>query len=367
MSCRSAILLGVVCFTCSAACFAAPAPRYEVVDLGTLDGWPAGACDINAGGQVAGYYYSSRQERAFLYDGGVMRDIGDLSGIRLTAEARAISDAGHVVGDMRPYEGHRYPFLYHNGTLTDLTDSFGDDRPEGVAHDVNNAGHVVGYLDFPNETAHAFVYHDGTWTDLGTPGHSSEAFAVNEAGQIVGSADLPTGSHAFLYDAGTMIDLGTLPDYTYASRAYDINDLGQVAGYSYAGQQQGHAFLYDHGTMTDLGTFGEYQTVVARSINNHGQIVGTGFKIDYPTSRHAFLWDSGTIIDLNMLIDTSDGMTFKNAWGINDAGWIVGIGGVGQAEHAIMLRPVPEPSAALSLTLFGLILLACRVRWRPIR
>ena len=51
-----------------------------------------------------------------------------------------------------------------------------------------------------------------------------------------------------------MTDLGTLGG-TY-SWAFDINDRGQVVGYSGTAAGDQHAFLYGDGAMTDLGTLG---------------------------------------------------------------------------------------------------------------
>ena len=74
-----------------------------------------------------------------------------------------------------------------------------------------------------------------TVTDLGTlPGDSySTATAINGSGQVVGYSYIDEGyQHAFLYENGQMVDLGTLPashSYPY-SRAYGINDSGQVVG-----------------------------------------------------------------------------------------------------------------------------------------
>ena len=110
-------------------------------------------------------------------------------------------------------------------------------------------------------------------------GVSSVAEAINSLGQIVGCSELSDfENHAFLYSAGTMHDLGTLPNYTFQSEAFGINDSGQVVGESFSGLT-GHAFLYSGGTMTDLNSFVTtpgWTLETANGINDSGQICATG-------------------------------------------------------------------------------------------
>ena len=71
-----------------------------------------------------------------------------------------------------------------------------------------------------------------TVTSLGTlGGDSSEASALSNRGEVVGSSKTDAGqTHGFVYRAGVMGDLGALTGGTH-SRATAINDRGQVLGY----------------------------------------------------------------------------------------------------------------------------------------
>ena len=85
--------------------------------------------------------------------------------------------------------------------------------------------------------SHAFLYSNGTMTDLGTlpGGLDSEGYGINASGQVVGYSEINSGSdiRAFLYSNGTMTDLNSLIDpacgWTLLD-AYAINDSGQIVG-----------------------------------------------------------------------------------------------------------------------------------------
>src|SRR5687768_15082365 len=80
--------------------------------------------------------------------------------------------------------------------------------------------------------------------DLGTlGGQIAEPADINNSGEVTGFSATADGSiHAFLYIDGEMRDLGTLGGLASAGQA--LNDLGQVTGSADTPDSAGHAFLY---------------------------------------------------------------------------------------------------------------------------
>lgn len=175
---------------------------------------------------------------------------------------------------------------------------------------VNNAGQVVG-----NDGSSAFSWTaSGGRIRLGTLGGSySYAYDVNDVGQVVGYSETATGSyHAFSWTAaGGMIDLGTLGGDS--SVAFSVNDAGQVVGESFAGDLSCHAFSWTGaGVMIDIGTI-ETCNQYPPTVNNAGQVVVNRY-------GRASVWTvSEGIRDLGTL-----GGGFSAAYAINSAGQVVG-------------------------------------------
>lgn len=158
---------------------------------------------------------------------------------------------------------------------------------------------------------HAIVWDtSGTCTDLGAlPGGSdSRAYCVNQSGQVAGWSTNAQGTmEAVRWDSSGVTDLGP-------GSAYGINASGQVVG-----ESSGEAVMWDaDGTMHDI------DPGIAYGINDDGCVVGglattTAFGIQ---TRHAFSWSvADGLVDLGTL----DGAIGSSARSINTDGSIVGV------------------------------------------
>ena len=322
-----------------------PPSGYTAVDLGTLGGGTGFGRHINDAGQIAGDSETAGGEtHAFLWENGVMTDLGTLGGtsseLAGVRPSSSLSEAGHVIGRSTiagDTETHAY--IWHGGVMTDLGSLGGPGiRPTDVRA-VNSNGQAVGGSLVAAGVQHTFLWENGVMNDLGNLGGSiGIATAINEAGQVAGRSTLPSREfRAFLWDGGVTTDLGNLapgqiPNFVVV---YGMNESGQVMGRSTASAARTqNAFLWDNGVMMDLGRLGGafVRESQANDINELGQIVGNSWTA-MDTERHAVLWDGGVLTDLGTL-----GGTLATANAINDAGRIVGSSQIaGDAEsHAVM-------------------------------
>jgi probable HAF family extracellular repeat protein len=164
-----------------------------------------------------------------------------------------------------------------------------------------------------------------------------------------------------------MRDLGVLgidvPGQENTSQAHDINDVGQVTGFSEtkiglpSGAGPNHAFIWTEATgMVDIDQ-NPGRATNGLAINNHGDVVGI---MNTSTGPHAFVYTEGQIWDLNDLIPPDSGWTLMEAHDISDSGEIVGWGIHDGSFRAFALNgPPPVPASSTgSVVALGLLLLA---------
>jgi probable HAF family extracellular repeat protein len=339
-------------------------PTYTYVDLGVLSSDPnsiSAAHDVNDAGQVVGASETDvfGATHAFLWEAGQMVDLGTVGGGAFAASfGAALSADGTVVGYSHVNDTDPpHAFVGDSGGLGDLGTGFGPGS-SSAAWDRSTLGRVVGQRSRSQSSAlRAVMWVNGRIRDLGTlGGHDPFAFgtdaiayAVNDRGQVVGTALPPQPPlRPFLWQRGTMTDLGNLGGTTEAGAALDLNELPQVVGYAQTANGQIHAFLWQGGVMTDLGTLGGTSSA-ATGINESGWVVGGSRTASSPAGNagHAFVWDGVQLRDLNNLaVNLPDDVVLESAEAISDSGLIVGVTctafcepGATAPTHAFLLIP----------------------------
>jgi len=289
-----------------------------VIDHGTVtmtpsfDGASSAAMAINDSNVVVGK--SSMPEYpqgpfGYSWDGTTMINLGD--SINQTGEgpyfsqAMAINNPGHIVG-LANYGYHDIEaFHYRNGRMTVVP------RLDGAIIDIrysliriNGKNHIVGTsLDGRDDMHRAWISKNGITQDL-APGSWSEAYAINDADQVVGLVRVGTDVH-YRHDWPVIWKEGTT---TLLNTLHAFNDNGQ-----------------------------------ANAINNGGWVVGDACGFTVCT---AFVFNGRKMFNLNnRLSASSTGWKLLHATGINDSGVIVGTGELYNAYHAFMATPV-QPAIA---------------------
>ena len=94
--------------------------------------------------------------------------------------------------------------------------------------------------------------------------------------------------------------------------------------------------------MRDLGVLPGDNESRAMDVNNSGQVAGFSENI-FEDTRRAFLFSDGTLFDLNDLMVQNPGWKLVEATGINDRGQIVGTGLFEGNGRAFLLTPRGKP------------------------
>jgi len=198
-------------------------------------------------------------------------------------EAFAMNPSGTIVGYRNIWGGFNYPTATVNGTAQFIDTNWN----QGIATAINAKGDVVGYEMGTNLKPYGFIStatKDARKAVLLPISDSYAAYPVgiNDSGVVVGNyvvgnnaTDKPYRQQVrgFILDKSGFRDLGMLPGGDTVEVAA-INNKGQIVGSATTADGETHAFLYDGGKMVDLGTLDGTDSY-ATAINDNGTIVGT--------------------------------------------------------------------------------------------
>jgi uncharacterized membrane protein len=225
--------------------------------------------------------------------------------------------------------------------------------PNSFVSNLNDRGLIAGYSDTSmsdpmNENFCSFGSGDlcqaFLWQGKGLialpalpGGNNSAAVDVNNAGQVAGFSENGTQDSACLapqvFDYETVVwgpknQMKTLQPLTgdTVSEAYAINDNGDVAGASGScitpGTSAGllHAAMWHRGKSVELPTLGGTLDNAGHAINQRGAVAGDASVPGNSTLR-AVLWSTPKkVVDLGTL----PGDNYSEGWGLNDEGQAAG-------------------------------------------
>ncbi len=303
--------------------------------LGTAGKWAAGSV-YNLGSDPTTATRAKGQAMLLDLDTGNKRVLGTLGG--LSSQGTDVNAQGVVVGhSWVAGNDHVTAFVTENGNMKPL---FADQRVS-VARVINDRGDIAGQMGDLNSGG-------STWGWGVTPGRSPWA----------------DGGRPFLISQGKTIMLdevlgrGTQPGQTEIT---DMNNAGAVLldrSFDALGTsvvvQDGMVRVLDSLVLApELQSMGglvrapnRNEFTHALDINDRGQVVGWSMKGLY--EQRAVMWNGTDVIDLNDLLANPGDVSLTAAWAIDNDG---NIWAQGSDMGIYKLSAVPEPGTAASLML----------------
>ena len=328
-----------------------------MTDLGTLGGPSSSAIAINESGQVIGYTQDSIGNRAFIYSNGTMTDLGNL-GVNVTYPV-AINDVGEVAGLSEAASLQMEPFIWKNGVMRQLYDPTPPNNLTTITvTGVNNQGAVIGYYQVNYVNRACMWQPDGTFVDLQSeidpvPYTNSQALAINDAGQVVGYASLPSGyTHAVIWQNGAYTDLGTFGGkYTYSS-AIDIDSAGNIFAQG-SSPSPYHYFTDVAGASTDYPDLSSLQNSQSY-VSSHDELLNAVGQAADPQNANVSdptFYSGGSTYAIDSVLQTSDTVLMLQLAQISKYGGLIAGNGIYNGnDHAILLTPIGSVDKAAPVT-----------------
>jgi YVTN family beta-propeller protein len=190
------------------------------------------ALGINDNGDVVGFYTTSigGAYHGFLLSAGTYTTIDFPSG--LSTEASGINNAGHIVGTYYGTDGNFHGFELTAGVFTTIDCSCG----ETFLVSINNLGTIVGYYIDASSVLHGLEYSSGNFVTVDYPGVGFTILTgINDTGTLAGLFIDPTDGHekGFRNTSGQFSTIGTPPAPDTDVDGVSINNSGQIVGSGY--------------------------------------------------------------------------------------------------------------------------------------
>lgn len=341
--------------------------RYDITEMPDLGLGLSSAQGFNQKGQVVGYSGSANQEQAWVWTPtvdntktGTYAVLGNLSG-GARSTASSINIHGEVAGYATDSSGNTWLTSWIGGSPTSRIQTWRWNSSAGI----NDSGKIA-YNDLTNRPA---VFTPGFGSQVLGPASFGAAYAINNSDGVVGGSDKfatyqGTRWLSGGYSAGT--NIGDVDPLMRGSGVFlDINASGECVGYTTkSGKLYG---IYWDGVSTGSGSVFEIPVSSTdihsgiSGLNDLGDLVGNHTLSNNQTRAYLYEAGVGLVDDLNDDIDPSLGWNLSSATDINNHGQIIGTGYKNGQMRGFLLTPVPEPA---TMATFGLGIAALIARRR---
>jgi len=314
------------------------------------------AVDINAHGQVTGYFTDSLGfNSAFRWHEGSAEILSPLV-MPGNAVGEAINDSGDVVGlSTTPSP---------QGVLWEASNS----KPGSLlvggnsswAFDLNSQGEIVG----SRNSQAIFRGVDQNVVNIGAAFGSavSLSVAINDSSLVVGRRVLGITTQSFRWSQTSGVESLSGLSEKDSVFAEDLNDSGTIVGWVRREDESTHAVSWEGSRIQLLGELAGSFGSEAYGVNSDGWIVGTTKTTSSSGGDEATLWmPSGSAVALHTLLSPEDASrwTLLAATNINDAGIVIGDGFYRLDDGSMVVRgfimsiPSPPAGALVLIGLFG--------------
>lgn len=276
--CVSAILLSV------SAVSAAPTLTFRFKTITIPGGTQVIATGISESGEIVGSYLNSGVYDGYSLKGKTVSEINDPKGSGTMCTA--ISPNGVYIVGYYLTASSAMGFLYKGKKFTDIPGPAGSTESE--AFGVNDSGEIVGASVGASGPSTGFLLKNGKYTLLSVSGAPTEATGINDGGTIVGFWFNSGGvqSSFMTTNLGKTYKTINVPGAA-ESQAWGINTDGDIVytvtdskGIEGAVRRSGKYYKFD-----DPKGIGETS---ANGINDHNQIVGYYIHRDFQAYEAAY-------------------------------------------------------------------------------
>ena len=272
-------------------------------------------------------------------------DINDQGQIVVSATVPGVSFDFTAVDDL---------YNMHTGTYTPIPAYPGSTANSTEAFSINNAGQIVGEYHTAGIAWGGFLLSGGSFSSVTYPAGSTYSYPIDigNNGQIVGSyLNSSNVLNGYTKSGSTYTGTAVPAAWGYGGLPNGVNKFGTIVGqylptgapldYNFA-----ESFIDAGGTYTQVAGMPGFGWTELYNINDLGQMIGIAYNDPVSGVGTGFVYEGGTYVPFNDPL----GVGGTSPYGINNHGAIVGtyVDANGN-EQAFLAVPTPEPSALLPL------------------